>query len=154
MSEANLWKRIRDNVGHAGHFSRIEYNPTDGYPDTSYCIKGVEGHAELKYVERAPVKVDTRCFGDHGLRDSQKGWIHQRVKHGGRVFIVAGVGPLIIVVPGTEWRAFNDMTYFQLGKAGVTIAPGDWRAFLAALSAPMPPYARRSTGADHPPAGG
>lgn len=141
MSEANLWKRIRDNVGHRGHFSRIEFNPTDGYPDTSYCIKGEEGHMELKYVERAPARENTPCFGDqHGLRPAQIGWIHTRIKHRGRVYIVGGVGDLILVVPGTECRAFNQMTYFQLGKAGLVIAQGDWEGFLAALKRPMPPY--------------
>lgn len=139
MSEANLWKRIRENVGHRGHFSRIEFNPTDGYPDTSYCIKGVEGHAELKYIERVPARETTPCFGDqHGVRPAQVAWIYTRVRHGGRVYIVGQVGELILVVPGTEVRRFNEMTFFQLGKAGEVIARGNWSGFLNALKRPMP----------------
>lgn len=155
MSEANLWTKIRTNVGHRGHFSRVEYNVVEGYPDTSYCIRGIEGHMELKFVAQAPVKATSKCFGDHGLRPAQVGWIHTRVKNGGRVYIVAGVGQIILVVPGTECRGFNEMTYFQLGKAGVTIAPGDWEGFLAALKAPMPAYRGALSGrSDHGGSGG
>lgn len=138
MSEANLWKRIRENCGTRGHFSRIEFNPTEGYPDTSYCIHGIEGHAELKWIEKIPAREETRCFGEHGVRPAQVAWIHHRTKHGGRVFIVGGIGAMLVVVPGIYVREFNDMTYFQLGKAGRVIAPGDWSGFLAALTAPLP----------------
>lgn len=134
MSEANLWDRIREGTKNRAHFSRIEFNPTEGYPDTSYCIRGIEGHAELKWIDAPPARINTACFGDkHGLRPAQIGWIHTRVKHGGRVFIVAGVGQIILVVPGAYCRTFNSMTYFELGKAGETISPGDWDGFLRAL---------------------
>lgn len=147
MSEASLWDRIRKNVGYRGHFSRIEFNPTEGYPDLSYCIRGTEGHAELKWIPSAPARETTRCFGDHGVRPAQVAWIHTRVKHGGRVFIVGGVGALIIVVPGTYVREFNDMTFFQLGKAGRVIAPGEWDGFLSALCGDMTrPETRRLPG--------
>jgi hypothetical protein len=138
MSEAALWQRIRAAVGHRGHFSRIEFNPTEGYPDTSYCIRGEEGHMELKYVASAPARENTPCFGVHGLRPAQVAWIHTRCKHGGRVYIVGGVGNVLVIVPGTEARRFNAMTFFQLGKVGAVISPGDWNGFLDALRQPMP----------------
>lgn len=141
MSEASLWDRIRNNVGHRGHFSRIEFNPTAGYPDLSYCIKGEEGHLELKWTEKVPARETTACFPTAFKgREAQVAWIHTRVKHGGRVYIGAGIGDLIIIVPGTEVRRFDQLTYFQLGKVGQTIGPGEWDGFLRALSSPMPPY--------------
>lgn len=140
MSEANLWDNIRKNVGHRGHFSRVEFNATSGYPDLSYSIKRVEGHAELKFVPQAPARMTTACFGEHGLRDSQKAWIHTRLKHGGRVAIVAQVGDIIFVVPGFEWRRFNEMTYFDLGKAAIWGDRPGWDRFIEALTAPLPRY--------------
>lgn len=139
MSEANLWQNIRTNIGHRGHFSRIEFNSTGGYPDLSYCIKGIEGHAELKYIDRAPVRMTTPVFtDDHGLRPSQIAWIHTRIKHGGRVMIVAQVGDIVFVVPGTEYRRFNQLTYFQLSKAALWYAAPEWDGLLKALTRPMP----------------
>lgn len=146
-SEANLWDSIRRNVGHRAHISRIEFNPTAGYPDTSYCVKGVEGHMELKYTDRAPARITTAVFERGGLRDSQIAWIHTRVKHGGRVMIVAGVGEIIFVVPGTECRRFNEMTYFDLGKAALWYGRPGWDQFLKALAHPMPPYQGARSGA-------
>lgn len=154
MSEANLWTLIRRHVGHRGHFSRIEFNPTEGYPDLSYSIKGVEGHAELKYISRAPVRITTRVFGDHGLRDAQKAWAHTRLKHGGRVMIVAGVGDVIFVIPGTEWRRFDEMTYFDLGKAALWYDRPGWDRFLEALARPMPRYPGAGSQGDSPPVAG
>jgi hypothetical protein len=145
VSEANLWDAIRNNLGHRAHMSRIEFNPTEGHPDVSFCRKGIEGHMELKHTARVPVKVTTKCFGDHGLRDSQIAWIHKRVKQQGRVAIVAQVGEIILVIPGFEYRRFNDMTFFELGKAALWAeAPGgdpaSWDRMLAALTAPLARY--------------
>jgi hypothetical protein len=141
MSEANLWDNIRNNLGHRGHFSRIEFNPTEGHPDVSYCIKGIEGHMELKFIPRAPARMTTAVFTDHhGLRDSQKAWIHTRVKHKGRVAIVAQVGEIIFVVPGFEWRRFNQMTYFDLGKACIWGDRPGWASLYGALIEPQTRY--------------
>lgn len=139
-SEAGLWDSIRANVGHRGHFSRIEYNPSAGYPDLSYCIKGEEGHIELKHIDQAPVRPTTQVFGEKGLRDAQIAWAHTRCKHGGRVYIVARVGLVIFVVPGIHCRRFNQMTYFQLGKAAIWCDRPGWDGFLSALKRPMPRY--------------
>lgn len=119
MSEHTLWNRIRDNIGYRGHFTRLEFNPEAGIPDVDYCIKGIEGKIELKYTSTAPARADTAVFKNGGLRDAQIIWIYQRVKHGGRAWILPQIGEELYLVPGSECRAFNAMTLHQIRKASV-----------------------------------
>lgn len=152
MSEANLWDAMRNAIGHRGHFSRVEFNPTEGHPDVSYCIKGIEGHIELKYLPRAPAKITTSVFTDHhGLRPSQIAWIHTRVKHGGRVAIVGQVGEMIYVVPGYLYRRFNQFTAHELAKASIWAGRPGWPAIYDALIKPQSWYlGQGSQGSNHP----
>jgi hypothetical protein len=138
MSEHALWKRIRDKIGHVGHFSRLEFNPEDGIPDVDYCIQGEEGKIELKHAHEFPMRSTTRVFGPHGLRDAQVVWIYTRIRHGGRAWILAQVDTTLFLVPGTHCRTFNEMTEHQLGKASVWTAKGaitieEWQQFIKLL---------------------
>lgn len=139
MSEHTLWTRLRENIGHHGHFTRLEFNPEAGIPDVDYCVKGGEGKIELKYIDRAPVRVDTAVFHTGGLRDAQVIWIHTRVRHGGRVFVLPQVGGELLLIPGSYARTFNAMTLHQLEKASIWAAGGsginvaDWRRLSACL---------------------
>lgn len=62
------------NIGHKGHFSRVESHETSaGIPDVDYCIGSVESHIELKYGRAHPPKI----------RPPQVKWFRDRVKaHG------------------------------------------------------------------------
>lgn len=138
MSEATLWDRIRNTIGHRGHFARIEFNPDAGIPDVTYCVKGEEGFIELKYTDSAPARESTAVFTNGGLRTSQVGWIHKRVKVGGRVWILPQIGDELLLIPGRHCRVFNGMTLHLLRKAAswsasAPIGPGDWEGLLDAL---------------------
>lgn len=138
MSEASLWTSIRNNIGQRGHFTRIEFNPEAGVPDVDYCLKGEEGKIELKYIARAPSRDNTQVFGEHGLRDSQIAWIHTRVRHGGRVWILAQIDRGLYLVPGTQCRYFNSLPLHLIAKAShwsamFPITPNDWMGLVVAL---------------------
>lgn len=137
--EHSLWLRMRGNIGHRGHFTRIEFNLEAGVPDVDYCLKGEEGKIELKHAHRWPSRMTTPVFGAEGLRDSQVIWIYHRVRHGGRVFIVSQVHNALFAVPGSFGRTFNSMTKFQLQKASVWWVDGpmvdeaDWDDLIKVL---------------------
>lgn len=139
MSEHNLWERFRNNLGHTGHLTRIEYNVVDGVPDVSFCFGGKEGYIELKFCDAFPARPTSMVFGGEGLRDSQVAWIHTRVRHGGRVWILAQVDDMIFLVHGRHCRKFNRMTAFQIKKAAdwetpATMTWNDWRELRAMIS--------------------
>ena len=74
MSESHLWKDMKKNIGHLGHFSRVESHETSsGIPDVDYCIRGIEGHVELKFARGKIPKI----------RGTQVRWFRDRVKQGG-----------------------------------------------------------------------
>lgn len=118
MSEDALWTRIRSAIGHRGHFTRVEFNPTAGIPDVCYVIHGTEGWLELKFREDVPARITTTpVFHSGGLRDEQVAWIYTHVRHGGRAHVLAQVESMLYLVPGSFARTFNAMTMHQLAKA-------------------------------------
>ncbi|OGC95808.1 MAG: hypothetical protein A2W25_15140 [candidate division Zixibacteria bacterium RBG_16_53_22] len=92
MSEKQLWSRIRAKLNHFGHFERVENGVGVGTPDIDFCVHGVEGKIELKYLAHYPVREGTRLLGRNGLRQEQVVWISRRCRHEGRVFVLVGVG--------------------------------------------------------------
>ena len=139
MSEAALWKHVRDAVGHRGHFARLEFNPEAGIPDVDFCVKSCEGKMELKHVNAAPKRVSTAVFGEKkGLRPSQIAWITTRVRHGGRVWILARVKFRMFLIAGSYAIQFNDMTFHALEKTAAwtadrPITGADWETFLLVI---------------------
>lgn len=80
MSEKTLRTYVSKGMKPFGHFSQVESHETSiGFPDTNFCIDGVEGNAELKYWSAKKGYV---------LRKSQIAWIRDRLKAGGRVFLL------------------------------------------------------------------
>jgi hypothetical protein len=88
VSEANFWQLIRKNV--PGHLVRIENHAGTGQPDVNYCIAGVEGWIELKYLEAFPKRQDTMVRIPH-FEPEQRIWLTQRKNAGGRVFLFVRV---------------------------------------------------------------
>lgn len=78
MRDGGLRKIYRQYLPHV-HWTSIESAMTQvGIPDTNYCYKGNEGWIENKYVKK----------GDRVLmQPGQPGWIEQRARVGGKVFI-------------------------------------------------------------------
>lgn len=162
MSEASLWDRIRDNVGHMGHFARLEFIPEAGIPDVDFCVRGVEGKIELKFRGDEPARDGTPVFKHKGIRDSQLAWIHTRVRHGGRVWIFAQVHRTLYLVPGARVRDFNQLNLLELAQAATWLGNDrmgtkGWYEFVDALARPTgwvaPPRRTPSFGVSRAPAG-
>ena len=76
MSEAALWKDMNRNIGHLGHFSRVEsHESSAGIPDVDFCIAGVEGHVELKFGNGSK---------HPNIRPTQAKWFRDRVRKDGK----------------------------------------------------------------------
>ena len=82
MSEANFWKEIKKNVGHLGHWTRIESHATaDGFPDTVLTIDAYETKIELKHaIDKVPE-----------IRPSQVRWFRKNVRNGGKPWVFAKI---------------------------------------------------------------
>ena len=81
MSEKALWKEMKKNIGHRGHFTRVESHATaNGFPDVNFCIRK-EGTIELKFSgdETAPPEI----------RPSQVKWHQARLKYDGNCWVFA-----------------------------------------------------------------
>ena len=102
----HVWHRIRDLRAY-GHVVRVESGSTDrGIPDVNYCIDGVEGWIELKYVAFYPKRPTTSVRLGH-YTGAQQAWAMERYRSGGNVFLFLRVendfylfSPLF--VPGTK----------------------------------------------------
>jgi hypothetical protein len=125
MNESNLWWWLRDVVLPNGSYSRIESaNTAPGFPDVHYQIKmDYTGTIELKYQAKN-LKVP---FTDSkkGLRDSQRRWIRNNIKHGGTVWIIAEAVPDIFVIHGSSADEFNGSTRENLHKISVAVLNRD-----------------------------
>jgi len=99
MSEAKLWTTVKNGVGHIGHWDRIESHAvSQGRPDVNWCHEGDVVDIELKVYN--PKK------GGFILRANQNAWMANRLRHGGKVFILARFdsvgGPIYLLIPGTR----------------------------------------------------
>lgn len=115
MSEASFWDYLRKVLPPTGHYSRIESETAQGFPDIHYTIDGRSGTIELK---SAHTKRDTPFSGgDEGLRRSQIIWMDEEDRAGGRVWIFAEVFSTIYVISGNTYRDdFNGLTLEQLNR--------------------------------------
>lgn len=137
MSEHNFWGRVRDGlnglkeVGHLIDLVRVENMVGPGTPDVNYCAnnnrRGLvrEGWIELKHVGELPKRDGTPVFGAGGLRDEQIVWISQRVRRGGRVYILAQMAEGIALLKGYHARNFNDMCLSEIGENACWLHAGD-----------------------------
>src|SRR5690554_4065341 len=102
MSEARLWRTLRDAVGKKGHWDRIESHAvSQGRPDVNACRRGKTVDIELKVY-------DVRR-GGFVLRSSQNTWMINRTRAGGRVWIFARFdhvdGETYFLIPGERSRS-------------------------------------------------
>lgn len=104
MSEAKLWRTLRNAIGHVGHWDRIESHATSqGRPDVNWCTESCVADIELKIYD---VKR-----GGFILRANQNAWMQQRTRAGvgGNAWIFARFdsveGPIYLLIPGNRSRA-------------------------------------------------
>lgn len=105
--EADFWKWLRARVPR-GHFSRIESGDTSsGFPDVHYTLSlnGQSGTIELKSARlpRAEIPFTDR----NGIRDSQRIWIREEVRAGGKVHVFLDIKPLILIIHGSKAHLIN-----------------------------------------------
>lgn len=91
MDESGFWAKVakafnengaRARKLHAGMFE-------DGTPDGVYCVNGVTGFLELKYVPRRPVREKTPVLVR--VTPTQGAWMEDWVQAGGRAHVLLGV---------------------------------------------------------------
>lgn len=122
MIEAGFWTdRMRPilrqqclALGVRAHFERVENLVGDGTPDVNFAISGVAGTIENKYTDRHPVREATPVLGKgNGLRRSQVIWSYQRLRAGGRVFVLIGSpkDAWLIDLRGMSPREMMDLDY-------------------------------------------
>ena len=129
MSEANFWKEIKKNVGHIGHWNRIESHATaDGFPDTAFSINGVGGTIELKYVASDLVPPD--------IRASQVRWFRKNVKNGGNCWLFSKIGNLYLLHKGYHVEFIHDFNvdYWKMHAEGKWENKVDWDEFIALIT--------------------
>lgn len=120
MNEQSFWA-TRRKILPRGDYCRIESPITPGYPDVEFCVGGIHGHLELKYRQVPPIRNSTPVFPDaKGLRKNQIAWITNRLWHGGRVFVFAGVGRTTLLIRMTPDLAqrFNTLGIDELLNLG------------------------------------
>jgi hypothetical protein len=147
MNEKTLWTKLRPGLAAFGHFERIENMVGTGTPDVDFCVAGTHGKIELKYVKSYPKKHDTPIMSHGGLRTEQVAWMLNRLRNGGRIFTLVGIG----TPTGTDLWLFrmDENNVRELNSYGMRIYQHqacwwyearqvlDYKALIAVLLAPV-----------------
>jgi len=116
MSEASFWDYLQKVLPANGHYSRIESETAQGFPDVHYTLEGQSGTIELK-AARDPKKSKPFSGEDEGLRRSQLLWMESEDDAGGVIWIFAEVGDWVYILDGnTVMHKFNNLTQAQLKR--------------------------------------
>lgn len=127
MSEQKFWEEFSGNLGHKGHFSRVESHATSaGIPDIDFCMSDVESHIELKFgnEKKAP-----------SIRPSQVKWFDRRVKAGGHPIILAKIelddGTRYCFYAGSKARELYDAktSHDWIAAANLVYRSPAWETF-------------------------
>lgn len=123
--EAPVWQALRNHVFDQpkDRAERIENVAGSGNPDVNYCIEGCEGWIELK-APVEPVRRTSKLFGqNHKLTQSQKNWMLEQHRSGGRCFIFVGTNRQWILLPSYPLaERLNDLSVLQVQKEALWIA--------------------------------
>lgn len=95
MTESTFWSVIQPKLAPYGVFERIENPLVPGMADLSYCIRGVEGWAELKHVDQWPT---SRLKLPHFSKEQHE-WHLNRAKHGSRTCLLIQVARDYLIIP-------------------------------------------------------
>jgi len=120
MSEASLWDYLSQGILPAkGHYSRIESETAQGFPDVHYTLNGQSGTIELKHAQKSGYKPESKPFfgKDQGLRRSQMIWMAEEDAANGRVWICAQVDDKVFLLDGNVYASdFNELTLADLER--------------------------------------
>jgi len=120
-TEQRLWDRMRRNAAALApklRLERVENLVGVGLPDVLAIASGSVAWLELKSVEDYPVRATSQVLGAaKGLSVAQRNWHYEWHAHGGRSFIVVGVGPAdMFAIPGILGDAVNSMARKDLQR--------------------------------------
>lgn len=101
MAERQFSKALMAQLKKRGHATRIENITALGMPDVCYCINGVEGFIENKWLLAWP-KNPERLVTLRHFTVQQRLWISERARAGGRVHVL-----LYVQTPVLEVFLFN-----------------------------------------------
>ncbi len=121
MSEGNFWKEIRRNIGHLGHWSRIESHATaDGFPDTIFTKDMNTAFIELK-------QEDNEAKTPH-IRPSQVRWFRREVRNGGNCWLFSKIGNIYLLHKGYHVEFLHSMgvEYWFMHAEGKWIDEMEW----------------------------
>lgn len=98
MSESRrVWKPLRKAIKGRGLLKRLEPSLGSGLPDVFYCLQGISGFIELKYLHHWPVWETTGTT--LGITAGQKLWLGDLADNGGKGFVFAKIGKEWLLVP-------------------------------------------------------
>lgn len=120
MSEANLWKRMREGIKPFAFAQRLENIVGLGVPDVVLHsrVNGACAFVELKHRPELPVRDSTPVFaGQYGLRPEQVAWIYGRAEVGARVWILAHGGDSMWLVHGRLARGLETFSVIMLDES-------------------------------------
>lgn len=105
--ETNLWADLKKIFkGPEYDLQRIENSLGYGYPDVSYCLKGLEGHFELKWLTELPKRDSTIVKVEH-YTSHQAAWLRRRWEAQGNVGILLKAGREYFYITFPELVMFN-----------------------------------------------
>ena len=129
MSEANFWKEIKKNVGHVGHWSRIESHATaDGFPDTVFTKNDTTAFIELK-------QEDDETKTPH-IRPSQVRWFRREVRNGGNCWLFSKIGNTYLLHKGYHVGFLHTfgIELWKMHAEGQWENNVDWDEFIKCIS--------------------
>jgi len=89
-------------------------------------FRGATTFVELKVAPSVPKRLATRLLpAGKGLRQSQKNWLLEWTKFGGRAFVLIGIGDdpdLYVAVPGPHHDEINDASFQELINMAASVA--------------------------------
>ena len=92
LPEQRLWDRFRRNSGRLW-LNRVENLVGVGDPDVeTIAVGGIVSKVELKAKETPPKRATTPLLGRDGLTVQQRNFMLNWVQHGGRGFVLIGIG--------------------------------------------------------------
>ena len=120
-TEQRLWDRMRRNAAALAprlRLERVENLVGVGLPDVLAIESGSVAWCELKAVEDYPVRATSQVLGAaKGLSVAQRNWHYEWYAHGGRSFIVVGVGTAdMFAIPGILADGINAMTRDEMTR--------------------------------------
>lgn len=91
MSEDAFKHYIIEGMGRRWDYQRHEDRYSEGIPDFSYALEGVNGWIETKYVKSFPSDPKRELILHH-FTPSQVNWLRKRGSYGGHCFVFIQVG--------------------------------------------------------------